>query len=81
MFNVLANIFMSRESVVFTPSYLVSSSSVSIVASRSYLAASILLPTLFLEFIFSRRYSKGVVSENILFSCSIIIYENLVVFL
>ena len=40
-------------------------------------SSSIFLPTLFLALIFSRRSSKDVVSEEILFSCSMSFDENL----
>ena len=77
---MITDILMSMESMFFTWSALISSSFISIVASISDLAASILLPTMFLILVFSMCSSKGVVSEDICFYCSISHDENSVVF-
>ena len=71
LFGVVSDSFLLRGSMVFIWSALSSSNFISIVASISDLAASILLPPLFLAIIFSRRSSKDVVSDEIFFSFSI----------
>ena len=78
LFDVVADIFMLKESKVFTRSDLISSSFISIVTSGSTFSASILMPTLLLKIFLSMCSSKGVVIKDILFSCLIIFDENLI---
>ena len=71
---------MSRETIFFTWSDLISSSLISIFISSYNLDTSILITTLLLALVFSRLSSKDVVVEEICLSCSMIFDEKLVLF-
>ena len=69
-FDVMADIFMSRDSMVFMLSAVTSSIFFSIVVQSSDLAGSILPHTLILTLVFSIRSSNDVVIVEVCFSCS-----------
>ena len=79
-FNVISDVFMSRYSMFFMWSALISSGFISIFSSSSNLADSILPPTLFMALLLSSRSSKYVAGVEICLSCSTIFDENFVFF-
>ena len=74
---MIADIFMLKESEVFTCSDLISSIFSPVVTSSSDFPDSIFLPTLLLTVILSENYSNRLLIEYIYFSCSMNFDENL----